>query len=223
MEFIVKIKTYFLSRPLARVGVLLAFLIVGVLSLTIFDYGKQKALAENASRKISALNPNLFDGKETIFSSLLKPLAFEPSLITISKIGLKDIKIVQVGIDSDGRLEVPKSFDEVGWFSNGPKAGEDGNAILAGHYDRTTGAPAVFYNLTKLKPGDAIEITDSQNLIHRFEVYDVSYVVIDDSNAVTKAYASSDSPILTLITCGGVWNSYTHDYSKRLLIKARIA
>ena len=159
--------------------------------------------------------------KTSIFAPLLKPLVFKPKFLTIEKIGLKDVKVIEVGVENDGRLEVPKRFDEVGWYMNGPRAGEDGNAILAGHFDTYTGAPAIFYNLTKLEIGDKVEIKDEYDKAHSFEVAEISYVDVNDPNAVIKAYEQTPEPILTLITCGGVWNTSTHDYSKRLLIKSR--
>lgn len=157
----------------------------------------------------------------SVFNSLLKPLAFEPKFVTIAKAGLKNVKIVQVGVEAGGRLEVPKSFDEVGWYVNGPKAGEDGNAILAGHFDKPTGAPAVFFYLSRLVKGDRVQIVDAEGLTHEFEVYEVGYVRLDDPTAVTQAYESSTEPILTIITCGGVWDPVAHNYNKRLLVKAR--
>ncbi|MBI4091534.1 class F sortase [candidate division WWE3 bacterium] len=156
------------------------------------------------------------------FAPLLEPLVFKPVSLTIEKIGLTEIKIVEVGVEEGGRLEVPKSFDEVGWYRNGPKAGEVGNAILAGHYDRVGGSPAVFFNLVKLSAGDKITIKDEVGRVLSFEVYEVSHVKINDPNSVLRAYEESKEPILTVITCGGVWDPIARDYSKRLLIKARM-
>ncbi len=161
------------------------------------------------------------DSNPSIFASLLKPIFFEPKKLSISKIGLKEAPVVEVGVDKDGRLETPKNYNEVGWYKNGPKAGEEGNAILAGHYDRVGGSPAVFYKLVKLEPGDLIEVEDSTQRLIKFEIYEVSYVSMNDPGAVLKAYEETKDPILTVITCGGVWSPVEKDYSKRLLIKAK--
>ena len=159
--------------------------------------------------------------KVSTFSTLLQPLVFEPASLSIPVIGLKDVKIVEVGVEPDGRLEVPKNFDEAGWYVNGPKAGEDGNAIIAAHYDRVGGYPAAFYNLVKIAKDDIVEIKDRAGKVWKFKVYEISYVDINDPDRILKAYENTDDPILTLITCGGVWDFTNHDYSKRLLVKAR--
>lgn len=159
--------------------------------------------------------------KASVFSTMLKPLIFKPVSISIPEIGLKDVSVVEVGVEASGRLEVPKSFDAVAWYKNGPRAGEDGNAILAGHYDRIGGGPAIFFNLVKLSVGDEIEVMDEVGRVSKFRVYEVTYVDINDDKAVIKAYGATKEPILTLITCGGVWDYKSKDYSKRLLIKAR--
>jgi len=157
----------------------------------------------------------------SLFKSLLKPLVFKPVSISISKIGLKDVNIVEIGVEEDGRLETPSNYNEVGWYENGPKAGEEGNAILAGHFDRPGGAPAIFYNLVSLSEGDEVEVKDEVGKVRKFKVYEVSYVPVNDPESVTKAYEDSKEPIITLITCGGVWDYKSQDYSKRLLVKAR--
>ena len=159
--------------------------------------------------------------KPSIFTNLTKPLVFEPVFLTIEKIGLTKVQIVEVGVDDVGRLEVPQSFGEVGWYVNGPKAGEDGNAILAGHYDRVGGSPAVFYNLVKLSVGDSVVVEDQVQKEHTFLITEVVHVNVNDPESVLKAYEQTKDSVLTIITCGGVWDPVAHDYSKRLLIKAK--
>lgn len=154
------------------------------------------------------------------FSKVLKPVVFDPKYLTIEKIGLKDVAMVNVGVEPDGRLEVPKSFDEAGWYKDGAKPGENGNAIIAGHYDRVGGSPAVFYNLVKLAASDLIEVKDATDKKYTYRIKTVEYVNVNDPEAINRAYEHSNDPIMTVITCGGVWNIQTHDYSKRLLIKA---
>ncbi len=65
-----------------------------------------------------------------------------------------DTAIQPVGLTKEGNMGVPSSESDVGWLKQGPKPGEAGNAVLAGHFDSARGGSAVFYNLHKLKPGD---------------------------------------------------------------------
>jgi LPXTG-site transpeptidase (sortase) family protein len=159
----------------------------------------------------------------SVFTQNLKPIVYAPRFFSVEKIGLNDVPVIEVGVDAVGRLEVPKSFDEAGWYKDGAKPGEAGNTIIAGHYDRSTGAPAVFFNLVKLEVGDKIVVRDASDRKFTYLVKTVEYVDVNDPASIEKAYEHSDTPIMTVITCGGVWNSYSHDYSKRLLIKAELA
>lgn len=127
-----------------------------------------------------------------------------------------------IGVNPSGQLEVPENFDEVGWFEFGPRPGESGNTILAGHFDRTNGAAAIFYNLRKLAPGDEVQVEDERGKIYTYEVYESRRVLVKSPEAVARAYAESSEPILALITCGGVWDPQAHNYNKRVLVKAHL-
>src|SRR5689334_11364195 len=58
-----------------------------------------------------------------------------------------------VGLDSRRYMDVPKKAENVGWYDLGPRPGEIGSSVFAGHLDDESGAPAVFWNLKKLSPG----------------------------------------------------------------------
>ena len=57
--------------------------------------------------------------------------------------------IPSIGVDAKSEvlpfLAVPQDVNNVGWFSNLPAPGENGDAVFDGHLDWYTG-PAVFWN-----------------------------------------------------------------------------
>ena len=57
-----------------------------------------------------------------------------------------------------GRWKCRSDFDQAGWYIAGPKPGETGPAVIAGHVDDTSG-PAVFYRLKDLTAGADIVVT----------------------------------------------------------------
>lgn len=139
-----------------------------------------------------------------------------PLTLVVPKLNIS-ASIQQVGTDSDGRMDVPTNFEDVGWYRFGPKPGEKGSAVIAGHLDRATGAPAVFYFLSKLEIGDQIFVIDQVGITHEFKVvnkesYDFTQVPID------SVFNSTDKSRLNLITCGGSWNFSQHNYSHRTVI-----
>ncbi|HLZ27705.1 MAG TPA: sortase [Chloroflexota bacterium] len=96
---------------------------------------------------------------------------------------------------------------------NGSANITQGNTVLVGHL--TGAAGNIFAHLDQLKPGDEITAT-SRGLPYAFVVSRTYESANDDPAPLRPA----DDARLTLMTCAGVWNPFTHDYSKRLWIVA---
>lgn len=189
--------------------------------VSLWQFGKVSA---QGSEEPITLVPAGFTSQAQVspFANLSKPKFYKPVLLSVDKIGLSDVQIYEIALDNQNRLGVPEDFDSVGWFKDGLKPGESGNAVIDGHYDKRDGSPAVFFNLGKLSSGDILNITDERGSQLNFEVYEVSLVDVRDPVSAEKAYGETDTPVVTLITCGGVWNAKEHNYNKRLLIKAKL-
>ncbi len=88
-----------------------------------------------------------------------------------------------------------------------------GNSVLVGHLSGAAGN--VFGHLDQLEPGDKITAT-SRGLPYEFVVSRI----VRGSNIDTAPMDASDDSKLTLMTCAGVWNPITRDYSERLWVIA---
>ena len=88
-----------------------------------------------------------------------------------------------------------------------------GNTVLVGHL--TGAAGNVFANLDELKPGDEITAM-SRGLPYKFVVSET----FEGANTDATPMQPEDDARLTLMTCAGVWNPFTHDYSERLWVVA---
>ena len=144
---------------------------------------------------------------------------FIPQYLSINSIGLINAQIEQVGVESDGAMGVPTDPNIVGWYKNGPIAGEKGNIVLAAHYDWYNGAKGAFYLLNKASVGDQI-VLNNNNQAKIYQVYEVKYVPNNDISAVYEAFRITANEEITLITCGGVWNVIKNSYEERFLVKA---
>lgn len=124
-----------------------------------------------------------------------------------------------VGLLADGSMGIPKIPSKAAWFNLGPRPGEAGSAALAGHVNWWTGAVGAFARLNKLKPGDKIIVKDDKGMNINFIVNKIRlYGAREDA---TDVFFSNDGLAhLNLITCGGVWNKLTKQYTKRLVIFA---
>jgi LPXTG-site transpeptidase (sortase) family protein len=127
--------------------------------------------------------------------------------------------IEYVGVTPAGIMGVPVNTTDVAWFDLGPKPGEKGSAVIAGHFDGIYGENAVFSNLDKLKEGDKLYIEDGNGVATTF--------VVQGSRAYNPGYADdvfsrNDGTYLNLITCDGIWDGSKKSFSKRLVVFAKI-
>ena len=143
-----------------------------------------------------------------------------PSTIKIPKFNV-NAPVEQVGLDGKRNMDVPKNADDAGWYKLGPRPGEKGNAVLDGHLDKVTGAPAIFWNVAKLVPGDKILITDENGKLYTFSVTSVAKYPYDNF-PIQEVFGPTDKYMLNLISCNGVWNTQTHNYSHRTVVYAEL-
>ncbi len=146
----------------------------------------------------------------SVFKTVSKPIYLLPKTLTFKE---KTLRVEEVGVEEGGVLGVPSSWYTAGWYKDGAKAGEEGNVVIDGHYDTNTGAPGAFWQLKDLQVGDKVSLTDSLGRSFVYKVTEkLSISIIDPERAKDK--------MLTLITCGGVWDYASGTYNKRLVIKA---
>lgn len=123
--------------------------------------------------------------------------------------------VKDVGVTSKGIMGVPKNAMDAGWFNLGPRPGEMGSAVIAGHLNGESGQEAVFTNLNKLVKGDQLYVENDKGEIFTFvvresRIYGLGYA--DD------VFSRNDGVHLNLVTCDGVWDGGIKSYSKRLVV-----
>jgi sortase (surface protein transpeptidase) len=124
-------------------------------------------------------------------------------------------------VDTDPRtnkLQSPSDFDTVGWYRGGPRPGERGAAVLVGHLDSLDG-PAVFAELSELRPRDDIFLVDSRGKTRRFSVIGAAQHRKADF-PTNEVYSQDNRPVLRLITCAGTFDRSTGHYTDNLIIYA---
>jgi len=154
----------------------------------------------------------------------LKPAAVVPSppvKIEIPAISVTD-DLVDLRLNPDGTLEVPKDYQQVGWYADGavPGATNLPPTIFAGHVD-SAGGPAVFYNLRKMAMGDQVRVTQADGKVAVFTVYAAAKFPKSQFPADT-IYANRPSSELVLITCTGAFDQSRRSYDDNLVVSARL-
>jgi LPXTG-site transpeptidase (sortase) family protein len=141
-----------------------------------------------------------------------------PIRLMIPEINVNAV-IESVGLTLDGAVGVPVKPSGAAWFDLGPRPGEVGSSVIVGHSGWWNNVPAVFDDLKKLNIGDKIYVEDENGATVIFVVREIRHLA--SKADAPGAFESSDGiSHLNLITCEGVWNSLTQNYSGRLLVFA---
>jgi len=122
----------------------------------------------------------------------------------------------------DGVMQNPSGPWVVAWYRGTGRLGEDDNIVMAGHLDYWDVGPAIFYHVGDLKENDEIDVTGEDDAVYKYKVDWVkNYSVADlDSKAVHEIVGATDTETLTLITCGGPFDSEKGEYLERIVIRA---
>jgi len=122
-----------------------------------------------------------------------------------------------VGLTSDGAMDEPKGPTEVVWYNLGPRPGENGSSVIAGHYGWNNNTSAVFDNLHTIRTGDKIYIEDEAGAQVAFVVREIR--IYDRNDDASDVFTSSDGKAhLNLITCTGAWIHVEKTRADRLIV-----
>ena len=140
-----------------------------------------------------------------------------PVRIEISSIGV-DAPIIGLGLNPDRTLEVPTDYGDAGWWTGGPRPGERGPAVIAGHVDSRTG-PAVFFRIGELQPGAKIVVVGRDGTRARFSVLG-SERYPKARFPTARVYGGTRAATLRLITCSGDFDHATGHYLDNTVVYA---
>ncbi|MHB8515957.1 MAG: class F sortase [Dehalococcoidia bacterium] len=130
-----------------------------------------------------------------------------------------DAPVVVKGVDAAGVMQSPDNAYDTAWYDFTSRPGFDGNAVFAGHVDYIHVGKAVFWNLKDLNPGDIIEVRLKDGTVYRYAVTFKQQFEADTA-PVNEIVGPTPKQTVTLITCGGTFNYTTHQYDKRLVVRA---
>jgi Sortase domain len=126
--------------------------------------------------------------------------------VVIPKIGV-DARVIRLGLNEDGSLQVPQEWDLAGGWTGGTRPGQIGPAVIAGHVDSVNG-PAVFYDVKNLVRRDNVSVVHPDGGVSKFVVTNkIQVPKVEFPTAMV--YGPIDHAGLRLITCGGEFNTAT--------------
>jgi LPXTG-site transpeptidase (sortase) family protein len=141
-----------------------------------------------------------------------------PVRLLIPAIGV-DAPVNVKGLRADAVMDVPNGPEDVAWYNFTARPGMGGNAVISGHLDYHDYGAAVFWRLKDLQDGDLVEVRLADGSVLR---YQVSLKLSYDARIapVTEIVGPTSKEVVTLITCGGSFDSGSRTYDQRLVVRA---
>lgn len=136
-----------------------------------------------------------------------------PVKLTIPGIRV-EADIEPVGVTEAGAMVAPSSSRIAGWFSLGPRPGDLGSAVIAGHFNSEESDKGVFLNLSEMRRGDRVFVENDEGKTFTFVVREVHTY---DPGYVDDVFGGKGSH-LNLVTCDGEWDPLEKIFSKRLVV-----
>jgi LPXTG-site transpeptidase (sortase) family protein len=131
-----------------------------------------------------------------------------------------DAPVVVMGIDANGVMQSPTNAWDVAWYDFSARPGFGGNAVFSGHVDYHDVGPAVFWDLRNLQEGDLISVRLADGT-----QYDYAVIALNSFEAsaapVEDIVGPTSEEVITIITCGGTFDSTVRQYSHRTVVRAQ--
>lgn len=143
-----------------------------------------------------------------------------PGAIHIPSLGVTS-NVIDLGLQSNGEMEVPPDAKDTGWYTQSPIPGQPGPAVLAAHVN-WKGEDGPFARLHELKPGDEITVESVDGAKATF-VVDRVETHSKDAFPSEAVYGDTEGPELRLVTCGGAFNPSEHSYESNVIVWAKLA
>jgi LPXTG-site transpeptidase (sortase) family protein len=140
----------------------------------------------------------------------------QPVRFVVSSIGV-NAPVEGLGTTADGLIAVPQAYGMVGWYNKGVVPGQDGPAVLVGHY--TAGSGGVFDNLNNVKEGDLVTVTNGHGESFTYKVTKMTEYD-KDKVPMNELFKKGNGSRLEIITCAGKWQA--NNYDKRLVVTAEL-
>jgi Sortase domain len=143
----------------------------------------------------------------------------DPVEISIARLGVRS-RLVDLGVDANGAMDVPQDAALAGWYTLGPTPGALGPAVITGHVDMN-GKPAVFYRLGTMRVGDRVSVSRTDGRVATFAVTRVAKYA-KNAFPTGLVFGSIDHAGLRLITCGGAFDQSIQHYKDNVVVFARL-
>ena len=211
-------------------GTILFILIVCLIKIKVWE-DHYYASKEGSTRSIAVATTNAPEGgtenvsEEDVTENdkqAWRVAADRPRFLSITKLGIDRARVIEIGINNEGRLQTPGSIFDVGWYNATGKPGEGKVMLVDGHNGGPT-KEGVFKHLPELTTGDVITIERGDGKFFRYSVVENEEVPISEADAKMNKMMTSAVPGkegLNIISCTGDWSQVQQTYLSRQFLRA---
>lgn len=145
-----------------------------------------------------------------------------PRYLTIPSLGIRNARIVQIGLKDNNEMDTPRGVYDIGWYNRSSLPGTNNVSVINAHGGSL--GNGIFRNLPSIQIGAEIRIEMGDGRLYTYRVVDTETKPIgDEANAYMDTVFTSPQPgkgSLSLITCTGDWWQASQTYSHRFFARA---
>ena len=142
-----------------------------------------------------------------------------PVRVQIPSSGL-DVPIRPVGVEPDGKLELPEDIRVAGWYKYGSDPlSATGSTVIAAHLDSLPQGIGPFAALRDVTQGTEVVVTTADGAELRYAVESVQSILKSEV-PLSDIFDRAGAPRVILVTCGGPWSDAMRNYTDNIIVVA---
>ncbi|MBR3138981.1 class F sortase [Candidatus Saccharibacteria bacterium] len=209
----------------AIIGVLLLIFLIRVISYENYYYNSMEGSERDIAGDIGAISTDEELIEEKPEESEVREYtvaADRPRYLTIERLGIRNARVLAMGVNKKGELDTPRNIFDVGWYEKSGKPGQGGTLVIDGH----NGGPhvhGVFKDLPVLSNGDTIQVERGDGAVYKYSVVENKSIPLAEADSYMSI--AFKSPVkgeesITLISCTGEWSQKRGTYLSRQFTRA---
>jgi len=204
------------------ISVVVLVIALGVIGWTQWQSYDEARVETVGARPTASASPVVLESGDTPSATPSPEDVLEfpiPRRVRIPTLGV-DARIVPVGLEKGGAIEIPENIRRVGWYDLGvPPGANQGSAVLVAHRDGQVQGRGVFYDLGALDVGDQVVVRDDAGQSLRYSVVSRE-LILKKRLPYEELFAIDGPPRLTLISCGGYYDPDNGGYQDNVIVTA---
>ena len=159
-----KVRPIYLRPSYIILGIIVLLLVIFFARVAIWEHGylnrmegSERHTASSDITPVNEIDEDIDENEPTeqeITEYIVAP--GKPRYFSIPSIGIRNARIVEIGVKATGELSTPYNIYDIGWYNARALPGSNGVVVMDAH----GGAPGIgaFGNLPQIKSGDEIRI-----------------------------------------------------------------